>query len=76
MALGASLEGTVLTEGAFSSAKIAQCIKEATKAMRDTVGVVLDFMYLVLGHPVMRPDTGFVKFVCFSFFCPSPLVNP
>jgi hypothetical protein len=41
----------------------------------DMARVVLDFVYLVLGHPVMRPDASFVQFISFSFFCPSPLVN-
>jgi hypothetical protein len=33
------------------------------------------FVYPVLGHPMMRPDAGFVEFISFSFFYPSPLVN-
>jgi hypothetical protein len=76
MALSASLEGTVLAEGAFPNAKITQHIKEATEATWDTARVILDFVYLVLGHPVMRPDAGFIKFISFSFFCPSLPVNP
>jgi hypothetical protein len=39
-------------------------------------GVVLDFLYLVSGHTVTRLDASFVEFVSFSFFGPSPLVNP
>jgi hypothetical protein len=75
MALGAPLEGTVLTEGAFPDADIAQRIKEAMKTVRDTARAVLDFVYLVPRHPMTRPDMGFIEFMSFSFLCPSPLVN-
>jgi hypothetical protein len=75
MAPGTSLEGTMLAKGALPNAKIAQRIKEAMEAAWDTAGVILDFVYLVPRHPVMRPDAGFIEFVSFSFSCPSPLVN-
>ena len=40
--------------------------------MKDSIGAILDFVYLVPGHPPMRPEPGFVEFVsflspCFSF---------
>jgi hypothetical protein len=76
MAPSASLEGMVLAEGALLNAEIAQRIKEAMEAVRDTAGVVLDFMYPVPGQPVTRPDAGFVEFVSSSFLCPSAPVNP
>jgi hypothetical protein len=28
----------------------------------------LNFVYLILGHPTMRPDTSFVKFISSSWF--------
>jgi hypothetical protein len=62
--------------GKLPNAKIAQHIKEAMEAARDASRVVLDFVYPVSGHPVTRPDAGFIEFVSFSFFCPSPPVNP
>jgi hypothetical protein len=42
------------------------------EAVRDMAGVILDFVYPVPRHPMMRLDTGFIEFVSFSFFCPSP----
>jgi hypothetical protein len=76
MVPGPPLEGTMLAEGALPSAEIAQRIKEAMEAAWDIARAILDFVYLVPGHPMMRPDTGFVEFVSFSFLCPSPRVNP
>jgi hypothetical protein len=76
MVPGAPLEGTMLAEGALPSAEIVQRIKEAIKAAWDIPRAILDFVYPVPGHPMMRPDTGFVEFVSFSFLCPSPPVNP
>jgi hypothetical protein len=66
------LKGAVLAEGVLPNVKIMQRIKKVMEAARDTTGAILDFMYPVLGHPVTRPDVGFIKFVSFSFFCPSP----
>jgi hypothetical protein len=75
MAPSVPLEGTVLAEEALPNAEIAQRIKEAMEAARDAAGVVLDFLYPVSGHPMTRLDVGFVEFISFSFFGPSPLVN-
>jgi hypothetical protein len=72
MAPDAPLEGTVLAEGALPNAKIVQRIKEVMEAVWDMAGVILNFVYPVLGNPVMRPDASFVEFISFSFFCPSP----
>ena len=51
MAPGASLEGTTLADGALPPTEVAQRIKEAMEPSKDTTGVVLDFVYPVLGHP-------------------------
>ena len=51
MVPGASLDGMALVEGALSPSEVAQCIKEAMEPSRDDIGVVLEFVYLVLGHP-------------------------
>jgi cadmium resistance protein CadD (predicted permease) len=72
MVPGAQPEAMVLFEGALPNVEIMQRIKEVMEAMRDMMGVILDFVYLVLGLPVMRLDTCFSEFVSFSFFCPSP----
>jgi len=51
MAPEASLDGTALADEALSPSKVAQRIKEAMEPSKDDVGIVLDFMYLVPGHP-------------------------
>ena len=33
--------------------------------LKDNAGVVLDFVYPMLGHPPMRPEPGFFDFVSF-----------
>ena len=72
MAPGASFEGTVLVDEALPPSEVAQRIKEAMEPSKDTAGVVLDFVFPVLGHPSMRPEPGFIDFVSFlspySFF--------
>ena len=65
MVLGASLEGTTLVDEALPPTKVAQHIKEAMEPLKDNAGVVLDFVYLVPGHPPMRPELGFIDFVSF-----------
>ena len=69
MAPEASLEGTTLADGALPPTEVAQRIKEAMEPSKDTTGVVLDFMYPVLGHPPMRPEPGFIDFVSSPFPC-------
>ena len=69
MAPRASLEGTTLTDGALPPTEVAQRIKEAMEPSKDTAGVVLDFVYLVLGHPPMRPEPGFIDFISSPFPC-------
>ena len=72
MAPGASFEGTVLVDEMLPPSKVAQRIKEAMEPSKDTAGVVLDFVFPVLGHPPMRLEPGFIDFVSFlssySFF--------
>ena len=47
----ASLDGMTLVDGALSPSEVVQRIKEAMEPSKDDASVVLDFMYLVLGHP-------------------------
>ena len=67
MAPKESFDGTVLTEGALPNSKIAQRIKETMELSWDDVGVPLDFIYPVPGHPPMRPELGHVVFVSLPF---------
>ena len=53
---GISLEGTVLVDEALPYSEVAQRIMEATEPTKDSVGRVLDIVYLVPGHPPMRPE--------------------
>ena len=53
MALGASLDGTALADGALSPSEVAQRIKEAMEPLKDDADIILDFMYPVPGHPPM-----------------------
>ena len=69
MAHRALLEGTTLVDEALPPTEVAQRIKEAMEPSKDTDGVVLDFMYPVLGHPPMRPEPGFIDFVSSPFPC-------
>ena len=65
MAPEASFDRTALAQGALPNSKIAQCIKEAMELSWDDMGAPLEFIYLVLGHPPMRPEPGHVIFVSF-----------
>ena len=47
----ASFDRTALAEGALSPSEVAQCIKEAMEPPWYDAGTVLDFVYLVPGHP-------------------------
>ena len=62
MALGVSLNGMALTEGALSSFVVAQRIKEVMEPSRDDASAILDFVYLVPGHPPMWPEPGYIDF--------------
>jgi len=56
-------EGTVMVVGeALSVSKMAQRIKEAMECPADP-SVDLVLVHMVPGHPVMRPDAGFVELV-------------
>ena len=69
MAPEASFVGMALAEGTLPNSEIAQHIKEAMEPLRDDMGVALDFVYPVLGHPLMRPEPGYVVFISFPFSC-------
>ena len=63
MVPGASFEQTVLVDEALPPSEVAQRIKEAMEPPKDTAGAALDHVYLVPGHPPMRPEPGFFEFV-------------
>ena len=65
----ASFEGTMLANDALPPSEVAHRIKEAMEPTKDSVGAVLDFVYPVPGHPLMRPKPRFVDFVSFLFPC-------
>ena len=63
MVPGASLEGTVLVDEALPPSEVAQRIKEVMEPSKDDAGIILDFVYLVPGHPPMRSEPGYIDFV-------------
>ena len=65
----ASFDGTTLAEGALPNFDIAQQIKEAMEPSWDDAGAPLDFIYPVLGHPLMRSKLGYIVFISFPFPC-------
>ena len=65
----ASFDRMALAEGTLPNSEITQHIKEAMEPSWDDVGVPLDFVYLVPGHPPMRPKPGYIVFVSFPFSC-------
>ena len=71
----ASFEGTVFVDEVLPYSEVAQRIKEAMEPTKDSAGAVLDFVYPVPGHPLMRPEPGFVDFVSFLSPCSSFLLN-
>ena len=73
MAPGASFVRTTLAEGALSPSEVAQCIEEAMEPLKDSAGAVLDFVYLVPGHPLIWPKLGYIDFI--SSLSPCPLSN-
>jgi len=64
-ALSEAIARTVLATGEVSDAEIQQRLKE------DFVKPFLE--YADLGHPVMRPEAGFIQFVCITLFSNSSL---
>ena len=67
MAPEASFDETAIAEGALPNSEIAQRIKEAMEPLWDDAGAPLDFVFLVPGHPPMRPKLGHVVFVSLPF---------
>ena len=63
----ASFNGTTLAEGTLTNPEIVQRIKEAMDPLQDKAGAALNCIYLVLGHPPMRPKLGHVIFISFPF---------
>ena len=55
----------VLVDEVLPPSEVAQRIKEAMEPSKDTAGVVLDFVFPVLGLPPMRLELGFIDFVSF-----------
>ena len=66
---GISFEGTVLVDEALPFSKVAQHIKEATEPTKDSAGGVLNIVYPVPGHPLMRPEPRFFEFVSLLLPC-------
>ena len=65
MAPEASFDGAMLAEGALPNSEITQRIKEAMELSQDDAGAPLDFVYPVLGHPLIRLEPDHVVFVSF-----------
>jgi hypothetical protein len=70
------LDGKVMLAGdALSVGEVEQRLKEATEVLASSSGEIIP-IYLVPGHPSMRPDVSFVEFVsppsfgCYSDFVP------
>ena len=53
MTLGAQLIRTMLAQGLLHDSEVAQRIEEATGDA--------DAMFSILGHPMMRPNAGFIE---------------
>ena len=60
----------MLVDEALPPFEVAQRIKEAMEPSKYTAGVVLDFVFLVPGHPPMRPELGVFDFVSFLSLAP------
>jgi len=65
----ASLDGMALVDEVLPPFEVAQRIKEAMEPLNDNAGIVLDFIYLVPGHPPMWPEPGYIVFVSFLSSC-------
>ncbi|XP_066311054.1 uncharacterized protein [Miscanthus floridulus] len=61
MVLRASFEGMVLSDEALHPSEVAQRIKEAMEPTKDSVGVILDFMYLSQGIPQCGQNQGLLN---------------
>jgi hypothetical protein len=59
------LAGMVLMEGPLTDSEIAQRLKEAMDAPKDSSGAIIDFVYPVSRHPPMRLEPGFIKFASY-----------
>jgi hypothetical protein len=57
MTPGAPLDGMMIAHEALHDTEVTQRIKDMT------IEADLDSVFLILGHPAMQPDTGFIKFV-------------
>ena len=68
-----SLDGTTLTDEALSPSEVAQHIKEAMEPSKDTIGVILYFVFPVPRHP-NAARTG-VHQLCKFLFSPCLLFN-
>jgi hypothetical protein len=53
-------EGTVLAEEVLSSDEVVWCMKSVMGNMKDSVGNVINTIFLVLGHPPMCPEPSCV----------------
>jgi hypothetical protein len=63
------LDGTMLAQGALYDSEVMQCIKEVMEES--------DIVFPTPGHPVMRPDMGFVDLVSpFWFSSPADPSTP
>lgn len=69
MAPSAPLEGTVLTWTPVDPFEIAWCIRDAMGSQGGSMGATPDYVFLAPGCPLMRPEPGFIKFVCPRFSC-------
>jgi hypothetical protein len=71
MVLVTRLEGTMLAKGPLADSEVAQRLKEVMDALKDSSGATIEFVYLVLRHPLMRLEPGFVSFVSYPLLAPS-----
>ena len=65
----ASFDRTALAEGTLPNFEIVQRIKEAMEPLCDNTGGPLNFIYPMLGHPLMQLEPRHVIFVSFLFSC-------
>lgn len=63
MVPSAPLEGSALTEAPVTPSEISQCIREAMGSQGGSMGASPDYVFLVLGCPLMRSGPSFIKFV-------------
>lgn len=71
MLLALSLEGMVLARGRLTHSEIAQCLKVAMDAPKDSSGSGIKFVFPMLRHPPMRLEPSHIRFV--SRLLSSPL---